>query len=688
MNRILSFLRDRHADIYKIIITLIAVVGIVLVYPKEGKFKYEYQKGKPWLHEDLIAPFDFPIHKSAEELKAEKAQIIRNNLAYFRMDSAIYPAKKESFARDFYKAFPGLTPEKLSPSRKKIYQKGHQILDSVYRRGIIQVNELIENKPPDYSFLLVRGNVAIETTLGDVYTVKSADDYILHSIKDLPPLDRKIIQELLENNITHNIFYDRISSANALRERLSNVSPYRNMRQKGERIISRGDVIDQERFQVLISLEEEYLKQLGGSGNYYVIFAGQFLLVGISILILTVFLMMFRYDTITDNRKYTFILLMIFIFELTTSIILKYALSSVYAIPFCLLPVIIRAFFDIRTAIFTHLVAILIAGIIVPNPYVFVFVELVAGIFALFSIVNTRRRSQLFGSVAIIFIIYLASYTGMSIIQEGRFQNFMWMNMGWFATSATLTLFAYPLIYIFEKIFGFISDVSLMELADINSPLLREFSVKAPGTFQHSLQVANLAEEAIFKVGGNSLLVRAGALYHDIGKMDMPMYFIENQVTGVNPHDELSFEESAAIITSHVIKGIEIARKNNLPDQVIDFIRTHHGTTKAQYFYQSFLKNFPNEKVDEAVFQYPGPIPFSKETAVLMMADSVEAASKSLKAISAESIDKLVDQVIDDQVKQDQFINADITFKNVTQIKKIFKRKLMTVYHLRIEYPR
>lgn len=688
MNRILSFLRDRHADIYKILITIATVAAIVLVYPKEGKFKYEYQKGKPWLHEDLIAPFDFPIHKSQDELKAEKAQIRSEHLPYFRKDSAIYPAKKEAFAREFFKTYPGLEAGRMSPAKRKIYQLGQDILDTVYRRGIIQVNEVIENKPSDFTILLVNDNVAVETTLGDLFTVKTADQYILNSISDLSPGDRRVMQDLLENSITHNIFYDRNSSANALRERLENVSPYRNMRQKGERIISRGDVIDQERYQVLVSLEEEYLKQLGGSRNYYVIFAGQFLLAGISILILTVFLLMFRQDTISDNRKYTFILLMIFLFELTTSLILKYGISNVYAIPFCLLPVIIRAFFDIRTAIFTHLVAILIAGIIVPNPFVFVFVELVAGIFALFSIVNTRRRSQLFGSVAIIFITYLASYSGISVIQEGRFQNFMWTNMGWFATSAMLTLFAYPLIYIFEKIFGFISDVSLMEIADINSPLLREFSVKAPGTFQHSLQVANLAEEAIFKVGGNALLVRAGALYHDIGKMNMPMYFIENQVTGVNPHDELSFEESAAIITSHVIKGIEIARKHNLPDQVIDFIRTHHGTTKAQYFYQSFLKNFPNEKVDETVFQYPGPIPFSKETAVLMMADSVEAASKSLKNISAEAIDKLVDRVIDEQVKQDQFINADITFKNVTQIKKIFKRKLMTVYHLRIEYPR
>lgn len=283
---------------------------------------------------------------------------------------------------------------------------------------------------------------------------------------------------------------------------------------------------------------------------------------------------------------------------------------------------------------------------------------------------------------------YSLSYSGISVIQEGKFTNIDWTIIAWFGASAGLTLFSYPLIYLFEKIFGFTSDVSLMELADINSPLLRELALRAPGTFQHSLQVANLAEEAILAVGGSSLLVRTGALYHDIGKMEMPMYFIENQYTGVNPHDELSFEDSAKIITGHVNKGIEIAKKNNLPDALIDFIRTHHGTTKAQYFYLSFLKSFPDQEVDESIFRYPGPIPFSKETAVLMMADSVEAASRSLKKYDAEIIGELVEKVIDRQIEQNQFANADITFKNINSIKKIFKKKLLNIHHLRIEYPK
>jgi putative nucleotidyltransferase with HDIG domain len=282
---------------------------------------------------------------------------------------------------------------------------------------------------------------------------------------------------------------------------------------------------------------------------------------------------------------------------------------------------------------------------------------------------------------------YIATFIGISVVREGAFETIKWMDLQGFAVSAVLVLFAYPLIFVFEKVFGLISDVTLLELSDINSPLLRDLAIKAPGTFQHSLQVANLAEEAILKIGGSSLLVRTGALYHDIGKMEMPLYFVENQLSGVNPHDELSFEESAGIIIGHVAKGIEMAKKNNLPDQVIDFIRTHHGTGKAEYFYQSFLKNFPTEVIDVEAFQYPGPLPFSKETAVLMMADAVEASSRSLQRYDIDTLSNLVDKVIDHQLNNKQFNNAEITFRDINLIRKTFKRKLQNIHHLRIEYP-
>lgn len=316
------------------------------------------------------------------------------------------------------------------------------------------------------------------------------------------------------------------------------------------------------------------------------------------------------------------------------------------------------------------------------------FIQTIAGMVSVFTILNMSRRVQFFISILMIFLSYTVSFIGVSILHEANFRSIDWMNLKWFLGNSVITLFAFPLIFILEKTFGFLSDMSLMELADSNSTLMRELSLKAPGTFQHSLQVSNLAEAAIYHVGGNALLIRAGAMYHDIGKIEMPMYFIENQNTHSNPHDDLAFDESAKIIKSHVIKGIEKARKHKIPEQIIDFIRTHHGTVRIQYFYQSFLKNFPDQVPDEELFRYQGPLPFSRETAVLMMADSVEAASRSLKNANADSISNLVDSIIDNQIAHKQFDNAPITLKDISEIKKLFKKMLMSIYHVRIEYPR
>jgi hypothetical protein len=329
---------------------------------------------------------------------------------------------------------------------------------------------------------------------------------------------------------------------------------------------------------------------------------------------------------------------------------------------------------------------VLIAGFVVPNSFEFSFIQIIAGITAIYSIKNLVKREQFLTSAILILSSYLVAYLGISLVKNGSLLNIDWLNFVPFIFSVLLSLLAYPLIYAFEKVFGITSDVSLMEITNTNSKLLRELSYKAPGTFQHSLQVANLAEAAIFNIGGNALLVRAGALYHDIGKMENPQYFIENQNKKVNPHDSLSYEESAQIIIRHVNKGVEIARRNNLPELIIDFIKTHHGNTRMDYFYQSFLKNFPEKFIDENIFRYPGPIPFSKETGVLMLADSVEAASRSLKEPDAESISSLVDRIIDYKLDQGQLNNSNITFKDLNVIKSIFKSMLMSIYHIRIDY--
>jgi putative nucleotidyltransferase with HDIG domain len=411
------------------------------------------------------------------------------------------------------------------------------------------------------------------------------------------------------------------------------------------------------------------------------ILLGQIILIAISIFVLLLFFIYFRKEILMDNRKIVLILMVIILITLFTSLTTTYSPAFLYLVPICLVPIVISAFFDTRLALYVHLITIIILGFLVPNSFEFIFLQFITGIIAVMNVANLQRRGQFFLTSVWIFVTYSVLYIGLILIQEGSLMEIDPIKFAMFGGSAVLTLFSYPLIYIFEKLFGFITDVTLV------NKLLRELSLKAPGTFQHSLQVANLAEDAIYEVGGNALLVRTGALYHDIGKMDMPMYFIENQVTGVNPHDDLTHEESTKIIISHVIKGIEKAKKHKLPEQIIDFIRTHHGIRKVEYFYILYKKDNPDEEFDESEFTYPGPIPFSKETAVVMMADSVEAASRSIREPDTERINELVDKIIDKQLDSGQFINADITLKDITRIRKILKKRLMTIYHVRIEYP-
>ncbi len=444
--------------------------------------------------------------------------------------------------------------------------------------------------------------------------------------------------------------------------------------------------MDDYKFRILRSFEKKHKSQYLSSQKKYTIAIGQSLLVAILMTCLALYFMFFRRNFMDNNKNIVFVLLIVVLAVAGTSIVLQYNLFSVYLVPLCLVPLIVRSFFDSRTAFFVHLIVALILGFVIPNGLHFIFLQVVAGMVGIYGFVNFRNRSQLFITTLIILAAYLACYIALNVVVEGDFEKIDWYTFGWLSISAFLTLLAYPIIYVFEKAFGFVSHVTLLELADTNNKLLRTLSRKAPGTFQHSLQVANLAEAAIHKVEGNSLLIRTAALYHDIGKMEAPMYFIENQSTGVNPHDELSYEESAQIIIHHVIKGVEIAKENNIPELIIDFIRTHHGTTKTEYFYRKYKEENPDDD-NESLFSYPEPIPFSKESAILMMADSVEAASRSIKQPNVEKIDSLVENIIDKQMSNHQFDNADITLKDITEIKKIFKKMLMNIYHVRVEYP-
>jgi cyclic-di-AMP phosphodiesterase PgpH len=697
MKRVLIYLSNSHEIIVKYLMVLATIAVIVAMMPKEPKYKYNFQRGKPWAYDILIAPFDFPIHKSAEEIEEEREIALRNAPAYFRVDTNIAGQRLASYKSNYERStgFPDdslmqirdRNLRQILENRRYQYEFGNKLLREVYNKGIVRLTEEFEVKPSDFEIMVVKNNVAEARELGEMYNIQGAYTYIENQIKKSERADVTYLMPLIEPALTHNVFYDQETTRQIQKDLADQISLVRGKIQEGERIISRGEVVDAEKYQILQSLKRETEGRIDITGGNPFILTGYIVLVSLALAMLFIFLALYRNDIYSDNSKILLILMQIVIMSAIFIWAVKVKLFSLYLVPFCIVPIVMRIFFDTRLALFIHIIIILILGVIAPNPFEFVYLQIIAGMVAIYSVIDLRNRSQLFISVGFILAAYAVSYLAFAFLHEGEFDKIDWVNLGWFGGNALITLFAFPLIYIYERIFGFVSEVSLMELSDLNSPLLRDLSLKAPGTFQHSLQVANLAQAAIYQVGGNSLLVRTGALYHDVGKMNMPLYFIENQSTQVNPHDELPFEESAKIIISHVIKGVELAKKYNLPEQVIDFIRTHHGTSMVQYFYQSFLKNYPDKIVDEEDFKYPGPLPYSKETAVLMMADSVEAASRSMKSVDKEVIERLVDNIIDNQIEQNQFINCDITFRDITRIKKIFKKMLMSIHHVRVEYP-
>jgi cyclic-di-AMP phosphodiesterase PgpH len=690
MRRLWAFIKYNFSYFYKALLFVLTLVILVSFFPKEAKFKYEYGRGRPWPHEDLIAPFDYPVLKDTEELEKERIEVLQNSDIFFDFNTEIIADVKREFSRNFDEYWSVKYGEVLENElyKQASLDKGLEIIDLIFGKGIIQLTADAESKPGDFTITVINDNTATRKKINDFHTIQSAYNEIFNLLNESPDTDNESLLQLLEHALTFNVTYnERVTSAE-LQKKLDRISTTRGMVQEGERIISKGELINKARFQAIESLRLEYETKLGQDSHYYLILIGQIMLVFISLMVLFFFLYFFRRDVLDDNRKVILILLIITLMVFITSVALNLDSSFIYLVPLCISPVLIRVFFDTRLALYSYLITIILIGFLVPNSFQFLFMQLIAGIITIFSIVNLQRRAQFLFTAFVVFLSYAAIYTGLNLIQEGNFATIRPVEYGFFAGSAFLILLSYPLIYLFEKMFGLVTDVTLLELSDTNSKLLRELSMRAPGTFQHSLQVANLAEESIYEIGGNALLTRTGALYHDIGKMENPMYFIENQVTGVNPHDELTFEESARIIIGHVIKGIEKAKKAKLPEQIIDFLRTHHGTGTVGYFYTMQQKENPEEEIDIRNFSYPGPIPFSKETSVVMMADSVEAASRSLKVIDEETINNLVETIINKQVDTGQFTNSDITLRDITKIKKILKRKLMNIYHIRIEYPK
>lgn len=678
MGKSLDNFYKKQSLFYKYFLYLISVALIVFFFPRGGKFKYDFQKGKPWQYENLYAPFDFSIKKTAEEIEAEQKLLSENNLEYYAFDDNIVQGVLNSYSQEFEKAF---LPSQLSTTkRQNLFRLGHNVLDSLYANG------LFEQTPSGKGALLVVNNEAKNLLPSQIIDVKKAEKITQNQLKAIfPETVRNELIALLKSLIKPNTFYDKNLSDKALEDELSKISFTRGDVLEGKLIIAKGEVVEAENFNILNSLKTEFESELWKGSNYYFILFGYTVLVALVLMMLFLFLKKYRPEIYSNNTKVTFIFVNVLLMVFITTLVVKNNESYVYVVPLCILPLILKNFFDARLGLFVHVLTILILGFVVPNSFEYIFLQIIAGIVTILTVSELYRRANLFISVGQITLIYIIGYFAFHTIHEGNLENIELVTFGIFLLNGMITLFAQPLIYLYEKIFGLVSDVSLLELSDTNSKLLKELSNKAPGTFHHSLQVANLAEAAANEIGANSMLVRVGALYHDIGKMNNPTYFIENQITNVNPHDDLPPKESAKIIIDHVIEGIELARKNGLPDRVIDFLRTHHGTTLVYYFFKKQQELDP--EVEETLFRYPGPIPFSKETAILMMADSVEAASKSLKSPTYLIIDEFVEKIVKGQMQANQFLNANITFKEIETVKKVLKQKLTNIYHLRVEYP-
>lgn len=682
----LLFLYRRYTAWFKYVMAALCVLVVTLSLPRHARFKYEYEKGKVWMNKDLVAPYSFAIEKTFEEMEKDRADIYKSVQPVYQHNTDIVENEVLAYASDFDARWESAQEDdKLRDVYKTL---GTNILKTVYARGVMAYNKKYQQANTNYNFILLTRNKASQTNTAVVFTLQQAQEYVAEQVDKLNPVKNKAwLTKLISDHIQQNYILDERLTTKFEQESLKNLSPTRGMVQKGELIITNGSIITQDIYQKLESLKNTYEDDSKFGGNREIIFIGQLILGGLIVTLLMVFLHLFRKDIFADNRKISLILVVITVMLVSLSWAISLRIQNIYFIPYCIVPIIIRVLFDTRLALNIHLLVVLIAGFFVPNSFEFAFLQLTAGMAAIYSIKNLVKREQFMVSALLILLNYFVAYLGISLIRNnGSLLNIEWFSFIPFVASVLLSLLAYPLIYAFERLFGMTSEVTLMEITNTNSKLLRELSYKAPGTFQHSLQVANLAEAAIFNVGGNALLVRAGALYHDIGKMENPQYFIENQTKGNNPHDKLSFEASAQIIIKHVTLGVEMARKNQLPEIVIDFIRTHHGNTRMDYFYQSFLKNFPEKFVDENIFRYPGPIPFSKETGVLMLADSVEAASRSLKEPDAKSISNLVDRIIDYKLEQGQLKNSNITLKDIDTIRTIFKNMLMSIYHVRIDY--
>lgn len=685
MSKLFNSISKGFSRIFRILLFLLSAFLIIYFFPKSGKFKYNFENGRPWQSENLYAPFDFAIKKNNEEIDYEFNEAKLNTPVFFILDSSSIISSKKNLNFKLN----GTENDTLFKNYKKrdltkIISQSLKIVRDIYDIGLLEEN---------YDF---KDNQQISIIFNNKLIKSTYFKYLIQPQNLITFINNKIIEynfekfkpqiiSLVFEELRPNLIYDENLSKEALNEATLNISPNRGFIEKETLIISKGEIVEGEKLIILDSLKKEYEVNSSSISNLYLIISAYSLLVIISLLMIVLFIRKFERKIYNNNNKIAFVYFNITLIILITTWVIDLNSNYVYIIPLCIIPLLFKAFFDSRIAFFIHSVTVMLLGFIVPNSYEFIFLNIIAGVVTILTSDNIYKRANLFIAVAQITFVYMLAYFSFYVIHEGSIENLPLNNFTLFIICGLLTLFIYPLIYIYEKLFGLVSDVSLLELSDTNSNLLKELSNKAPGTFHHSLNVANLAEACANEINANALLSRVGALHHDIGKIKNPSFFTENQLSEQNPHDNINSLKSVEIIKNHVDDGVRLAKNSGIPERIIDFIRTHHGTNLISYFYNQEIKLNPN--ASKSNFCYAGPKPFSIEMAIVMMCDSVEAATKSIDKPDNKKIDSFVENIIDKQVEDSQFVNCELTFKNISTIKSVLKQKLKNIYHVRVEYP-
>lgn len=668
-----------HNLLMRVWITALTVAIIVWFLPRDSNSKrYNYDVGKPWMYQSFIAQFDFPIYKSEDAIKQEQDSILKELMPYYNYDPTREKKELERFNKDFSSELTGLSHH----YRAIIIDRIHRL----YSAGIMNTPEYNAIAHDSTNMVkVVDGKSATPIEIGCMYSTMSAYEALLKD-EELSK-DRALLQKLnLTNYLEPNLTYDKEKTETERTDMLGSIPLASGMVLSGQKIIDRGEIVDDYTYRVLASFERELQRRNATQMELTTTFIGQVIYVTILVMLFTMYIALFRKDYFDKPRSILMLYVMITLFPIAVAMMIEHNWFNVYIVPFAMAAIFARMFMDSRTAFVTQLTIVLICAAAVKYQYEFIIIQLVAGLVAIYSLRELSSRAQVIKTAALVTVSCCAVYLALQMMQETDVLKLDSKMYTHFAVNGVLLLLSYPLMYLIEKTFGFTSNVTLFELSNTFKGVLRNLSEVAPGTFQHSITVGNLAAEVANRIGADSLLVRVGALYHDIGKMTNPAFFTENQA-GVNPHDALTCKESAKIIIGHVTEGVKIAEKANLPTIIKDFILTHHGRGMAKYFYIKYQNEHPDEVVDKEQFTYPGPNPFTREQALLMMADTCEAASRSLQEYTEESISSLVDRLIDAQVADGCFKDCPITFRDIAQAKQVLTERLMSIYHTRIQYP-